>query len=813
LAQRYASWLDGHRVGVLVLSVLVTLGCGYLATRLPVRTELTKLLPESKPSVQDLAAIQQRARPFGTIHVVIESADPQRRDAAGRALRDRLGRLGPDQVIAFSPDDGPLDRFAWEHRFLLAKLTDLEEARDALRRRIDRAKLEANPLYIQLDDDKDPDHDRLTDLEDRVAELERKAHAPARRVSKDGTLELLVVQTAFAPSDADRTRALFAHIQTHIDSVLAEVGPGVEVGLTGNARYTLEEHDSVLRGMTLSIGLTVVLCAAALLLYYRSGRLVLAMLWALAVGVAATFAVALAAIGHLDMMSAFLAAIVVGNGINAGLILVARYLEEVRGGRAPVDAVAPALAGALSGTLAATATAAVAYVSLVVTDFRGFRHFGAIAGIGMVLTWIATFTVLPALLYVLARRGRIRATPPPAIGVVLARLLPRRHLGVVVAIGALLVAGAAIVTGRYIAGDPFTKDWRDLQSTTAALRDASALSARIGKALGSLDVITGQAYQVVIAVERREDLAPLTARIRAADAALPPDRRWLKDIRSLDDLVPPDQPQKLAVLAEIRALIDSPALTATLSDADRKKLAAVRPPEALAPIRDRDVPRELAWPFIERDASAQIGRLAVLRGSSRLDSFNVADRLRFAAEIRKLELPPGAQVAGEALVVADIIETMEHDAPIMVGFALAGSILAVFLVIGLRRHGIVTLACGLAGVVVMVAACAIAGLRVHFVDLIALPITIGIGIDYAVNLAARDREEGDRGPRHLLETTGGTVLLCSYTTTVGYGTLMLSANGGIRAFGLAALLGEISCIVMALIVAPALFALLRPRTR
>ena len=39
-----------------------------------------------------------------------------------------------------------------------------------------------------------------------------------------------------------------------------------------------------------------------------------------------------------------------------------------------------------------------------------------------------------------------------------------------------------------------------------------------------------------------------------------------------------------------------------------------------------------------------------------------------------------------------------------------------------------------------------------------LPITIGIGIDYAVNLAVRDRQEGSRGPAHLMTTTGSAVL-------------------------------------------------------
>ena len=49
--------------------------------------------------------------------------------------------------------------------------------------------------------------------------------------------------------------------------------------------------------------------------------------------------------------------------------------------------------------------------------------------------------------------------------------------------------------------------------------------------------------------------------------------------------------------------------------------------------------------------------------------------------------------------------------------------------------------------------------------------------------------------------------LCSYTTIVGYGSLFLSANLGIRSFGLAAMLGELTCLVVALVLAPALLSL------
>src|SRR5690606_38638917 len=151
--------------------------------------------------------------------------------------------------------------------------------------RIERAKRGQNPLFIELDDDEPaPGADRFAELERELGELERKAASPPARAGAAGRIELLGIQTAFAPSDHARTRALVGRSQAAIDEAHAELGPGVEIGLTGNATTTLHEHDSVLDGMARSIGLTVALCAAALLLYYRSARLVLAMLWALAVG-------------------------------------------------------------------------------------------------------------------------------------------------------------------------------------------------------------------------------------------------------------------------------------------------------------------------------------------------------------------------------------------------------------------------------------------------------------------------------------------------------------------------------------------------
>jgi hypothetical protein len=139
--------------------------------------------------------------------------------------------------------------------------------------------------------------------------------------------------------------------------------------------------------------------------------------------------------------------------------------------------------------------------------------------------------------------------------------------------------------------------------------------------------------------------------------------------------------------------------------------------------------------------------------------------------------------------------------------ALLGVVLFVVVIVGRGRHAIVTLASVVAGTTLMIAGAALLGLKVNFLDFVALPITLGISVDYAVNVVARERASGPGSAREALATTGGAVVLCSWTTTVGYGSLLLSANAGIRSFGAVAILGEATCLLAALTLAPALLSL------
>ena len=796
---RYAAWIDRHRVRILLGSGALALVLAAIAARLTVQADLSYLLPPDAPSVVQLRAIEQRARALGTVMVAVQSADPVRRARAARRLRERLAALVPGEVSSIVADDAIARRYAWDHRWQLAPLPDLRAARDAVRDELAAARRRANPLYVELDDDPAPATGAAQRLRHRLREAERARDAPAELVSHDGTTQLLILYTAYAPGDIDRDRRLLDRVDAAIAAVAAEV-PGVAIGAAGDVVLAVAEHDAIVDGMLLAVAATVTLVLAGLLVFYRSLFVVGALSWALLVGTLATFAFARVAVGHLNLATAFLSSIVAGNGINFGIVVVARYQEARRADATGVRCLAITLRSTLAGTLAAALAAAVAYGSLLVTSFRGFRDFAIIAGVGIALCWVTAYTVLPAALAIAARRPAPRAARrEPFVARALSRLAPAHPASRTAAL-AVLIAVSGAATWRYLAADPFEQDFRRLRSTSAAIDREADWMARIDRGFGQ-----GISGGYVIAVGDRAAAASLVARLRAHDAALPAERKLFARLESLDDLVPPDQRARLATLGELRALLADRDLDLLEPD-DAAAARALRPPADLAPLRDADVPAELAWPYTEADGTR--GRIILAMPGWGYDDWGARDLVRYADDMRALDLGPHVLLGGSTFVFADMVALVTRDGPRATLAAIAGAALLVLALVGYRRHGIATLACGAAGTLAMLALAAAVGLRINFLDFVALPITIGIGIDYAVNLAARDRHDPALGARRLLARTGSAVLLCSFTTIVGYGSLLLSRNQGIRSFGAASILGEATSLICALVFAPALLLVL-----
>ena len=114
--------------------------------------------------------------------------------------------------------------------------------------------------------------------------------------------------------------------------VIDETGPArfgpVKAQITGDVASAIAEHDA----LKSDIEWVSLVCAVAVLLvislYYRSVISLTYIFFPTLLGVAMAFGIAALTIGYLNTNTAFLGSIILGNGINFGIILLARYREQ-----------------------------------------------------------------------------------------------------------------------------------------------------------------------------------------------------------------------------------------------------------------------------------------------------------------------------------------------------------------------------------------------------------------------------------------------------------------------------------------------------
>jgi predicted RND superfamily exporter protein len=798
---------------LLVGAVLTVIGA-LLATRLELRTRFDQLLPDHQASVVELRRLSERTGGQSSVYVLLEGTDTQRLRAVGDELVPRLRALGPP--IVTSAEDGVQNARAFlESRSgLFAGLPELQKLHDDVEARWQWEV--GQQTGSNLDDDAPPPPVTAEGVRKSLG-VDKGTEASKRfpdgyYQSADGHAVVVVARSAAVSGDLARAQATLDHVKAVVGDVLrSPEAAGVKAGYAGDLVTGLAEYGAVRRDLVDVGALGIGLVLGVVLLFFMRLRALVAMGLTIAAGIAWTFGATQLAIGHLNVATGFLFSIVAGNGINFGIIYMARYFEERRAGRSPADAVLLAHEHTWPSTLTAAAAAAAAYSSLWVTDFRAFKHFAFIGGFGMVACWVATYTLLPSILLLFERVrpfagneatlfGRLRMRGVRYDGLFGATV--RRAPRVLVAAGAALACVGVALAIPYVRSDPMEYDMGHLQSNLGQGAEMYRVSHLAGGILGAnLD------SAMAVALDRVDQVDPFVQTLEARRTAAPENAKPFEAIHSILDFVPRDQGKKLPLLLELRDKLERAHGRGSITEADWKELQANLPPEDLRTFGIDDLPDDLARPFTEK--SGIRGRLVLIEPTAGKSDSDLRYLMRWADSFRETQLPNGDVVhgSGRAVIFADMLESVVHDIPKCIGLSLGMTILAVLVTFRRRSSAIAVLAALAVGIAWVTLGLVVAGVRIHFFNFIALPITFGIGVDYAVNVVQRYDADGRRGILDVLRSTGGPVILCSFTTTLGYLALLGSINQAIRGLGLLAVMGEIACLLAAVLVLPAALVL------
>jgi len=811
---RYAARAERTPWRIITACLLVALVAGYLASHLEMRADIAELLPTEARSVKDLEHVKSRIASFSTLAVASSSADLP---ANQRFVEDLVARLKTWDAthdepwidsVEYTVKEAREYAEKWKHLFVDAG--DLEILRD----RID-TKIKEQTAYNSvehLDEDDETDKPRPLHIDDLKAKYESKTKdldrypggylgAPDREDTNKWLLAVLIHPPS-KRSTTTNNRLLVAEVERIVDAL----HPGtyardMVVGTTGDIKTGIEEHDTLVEEVLVISLLAFFGVIAVIVIYFRSIRSVLLIGFPMLLGAVAAFGLGQVAIGYLNSSTAFLGSIIAGNGINFGIILLARYFEERSRGVTVRDGLAIAMRETWRATLVASLAASIAYGSLMVTAFRGFSQFGVIGFAGMVFCWLFTFVVSPPVIVINERirtlAGRTDAERNRPLSN-LAALGVRKLWPALIGLAVALTASTVTFAIGYFE-DPFEYNFYNLRNRDKQdMLSKSNLSSKVD------DVYELPASPMVIMADAREDVPEIVKALREH----PEFPKLASDVRSLDHFLPKDQPRKLAVLAQIRELIDKKI--DFLPAEDRKRAEEYRPPDYLRPITIDDLPESVARPWSE--AGGVRGRVVLVYKHQEASILNGRYLLKFAKYVRDVHLPDGRPilVVGQPLIFADMIASILEDGR----RASLASILGVVLLIILayRSLGSIVAIGGavLLGTAWLVGVAAFLDVKTNFVNFIALPITLGIGVDYSVNVWQRYRLDGRGTIARAVAYTGGAVTLCSLTTIIGYATLLTSRNLALNSFGMLAVIGEVTCLATAIIVLPA-FVMWRDR--
>lgn len=610
-------------------------------------------------------------------------------------------------------------------------------------------------------------------------------------------------------------------------AVLADIRPqfpSLEFGLTGLPVLETDEMVSSDQDTTRASLLALAGVALLYIVVYRGIRYPLLTLGTLLTGTALALGWAALTVGHLNILSAAFAVMLIGLG-DFGVIWVAHYEECRRRGCQLDEALETTAARAGPGVVAAALTTALAFGATMLADFQAVAELGWIAGWGVLFCGLASLTLLPVLMTLSAEKRdlprNILPFPKPEQAF-LPAVTTRPRITIMLAILTVMVMAFGLARLEYDA---------NLLHLQAEGLDSVRWEERLiqhsaGTTWDALSIATGQ--DEALRLKAAYEQTPGVGRVVEAASLLPVDYESKRDVlvsirRKLDGL-PPTVPEfSLVTSAQVESLLSQ--LSGAESQTLRAAISALPPEIATSRLRTFDA-------RLRRELHAKLMMLRNICDPARitLEDLPAAFRERYVApngaflvrafaaeslwDLGALSSFTQAAQSVDPDATGKSFRTLEGLQQMKKGFLRAG-LVAIAVIVVVLWFDFRSAQCVLLGLLPLAAGLVVAlgllgwtGISLNPANLIALPLIVGVGVDNGIHVL-HDFLDRPRTERYRLRAgTGRGIAVTALTTLLGFGTLMLARHQGLASLGLTLALGVGTCMLAALVILPALLSLL-----
>lgn len=813
-------WMARHAAISFMLPMALTGLLGWAALKLEIRTNIEDLFPEDTPHVERAELARQKLATSSQILFVFASPDSRANEKFAQDL-ERLLLQDPEiESVDLKHDIS----FFRKNALLYLSTDELLEMEEKLRAEIRRAvSRELQPFDVEdegddevaelSEDDFDEGFDegfdkeeatphsggkiaRRPKIEDRElfalpseSDIRRKynvSYLSEYQSNPDKTIIGFKIFPTFAPAEVARSKELLDRIEGYVARLQpASYHPKLEWVMEGDYHSKIHEMEVIKKDLSKAAIFTLVLIVGLMLLYFAQLRALLLVFVPLGIGMVWTMGLAWLTIGYLNLVTAFIFAIMFGLGVDFAVHAVNRYMEERSVGQEICKALAVGLSGLGHAMVAAAGTTAVTFLSLVLFRFRGFSQFGLIAGLGVPVCLLAVYTTLPGLAVLLDKVWKEKPALKRFRGSSQIKLFgTRRRAGVVTVV---VLCFILLMSGR--AG------MVEFES------DMSKVMSNVGQQKGELmsrfrrEVSARSTSPIVLLTNSQEQTRKVHEYIEAHRS----DYEFVQDYTSIFSFVPGSQQEKLAIIQRMYKRLK--AKIGAMKGEDLKKAKEALEYLEPSPFGVADLPDWVKERFTDRDGN--VGHFLMLFAHGNKADARVVGRLLKELDVVKVgddEFPTTASY----FILKDAYDIVRTEGP-QAALLAAVAVLAILLVNFRRVREVIA---AFAPVVLSMGGylgfMGWTGHNINMFNMIVLPTMLGMGVDTSIHLVHRMREAGPSSIHRVISTTGSAAGMSAATTAIGFGALQFSSNPGLFEIGLLAPVGILLCYLTALLLTPSM---------
>lgn len=798
-----------------MLGVFVLLCVAVIALRIHVDSDVLNLLPQRFDSVRTLKIYdreftQARELTFGLLDEKHEAdmdgfldhfAAELRKEPWVVRVMDRPPMDSPDgqremQLLAI-----PL-LFNLEPKAFAEAMQQLKPEAIAERFAHKKAEIEAGSPKAEMELTFDPLGLIASAIKPLAGSFSLNSSRPL--ASPDGSLRVIVAATNQAGLDAKTCQNVMRQVEAFKKRVLAGwTGPAPQILITGRTAFVSEISQDMNSDIASTALGSVVLVAGVFFIGFRRFRPLLAILLVLLLCCVVAVAAGTVVFAELNVVTMGLCSILVGLGVDFGMLLYGSYQAYRKLGHDHEEAAAHAVHRLGRGVLFGAITTAAAFISLLLSESPGFAQLGVLIAIGIVFAALFMMTVffvfvgrrhIPSdhdFLFTGTQRyvdGLFVAPKPVAIATLVLLILLNLY--------AFLPVGKVQFQADPKSLEPAnSKAGNALRTITNGMRKPGepAIEPVLAIVRASTEEDFHEQWQRVCdrwtaAVERGE-----IKRISCPAAFALSPARVAANLAALRRTAPDESRKSLREALEKNGFDDA-AFPAAFSMLDT--LESLGRGDRTPLDWRKSLPAQSMWRFVlDRFVSntPNVGAAYVIPnrtiGSGAEQS-----------QLKKVLETPGvnAHLSGWSYVMADLVPWSQSK---LIQLSVVMVVFNILLLVFIYRKvaPLLVLMAGLGlSIGAMIAGLKITGLPLNLFNILAFPLVLGVGVDYGIYIVVGVRqaalERDAAGRARILASIVKPVLLSGLTAIAGFASLGLASNPALSSLGLVCALGVACCL-------------------